>query len=414
MRILLTPFGTRGDVQPVLALGVRLAARGHRVTFQAAPNFREWIERDGITFVPSGPDVETLSREMGEALRNPLTFAKVGLSLLAQQYKEVTAAARDAEVIVGAGVQVAGTSVAESLGVPYFYAAYCPQILPSRAHAPMTMPFCQDLPRAANALPWAISSVIGNTFGRGSINRERAKLGLAPIADLYRSILTGTVFLAFDDILAPAPTDSGIATAHAGPWFLEDGAPLPDDVDRFLRQPGAPVVYVGFGSMVTRDSARLTELVVEAAARASVRVLVSAGWAGIGGGDLPPHALAVGALSHASLLPRVAAAIHHGGAGTTHSALRAGVPQVIVPHLLDQYYWARRVPALGIGVRTTDMSRLTARGLATAIRLALDPAIAASARRHGVRVRAASASGLDAAVARIEATATKETLRRTA
>lgn len=406
MHVLLSPGGSRGDVQPMLALGVRLKSKGHRVSMQAAPNFRAWIEAHGLEFHPFGPDVEALSRQVAEKLRDPVFFVKLGLDMLPQMFEETRVAARGVDVMIGAGANASSASVAEMAGVPYFYTVYCPQLIPSYSHAPMTMPFLQGLPRLANVLPWKMTFLIGNVFGLPALNRERAKLGLGPTRDVYRAILAGTsLLLEFDEVLAPVPADTGISVTHSGPWFLEETTPLPDDVDRFLRQPGAPVVYAGFGSMVTSDAERLTELIVEAAELACVRVLLSAGWARIGGGDLPAHAHAVGALSHPVLFPRVAAAIHHGGAGTTHSALRAGTPQVIVPHLLDQYYWSRRVEALGIGVRTAIMSRLTARQLATAIRAALDPSTAASARKHGARVRAAGTSGIDAAVARIEACA---------
>lgn len=404
MRILLAPGGSRGDVQPQLALGVRLAARGHRVSVAAAPNFRVWVEGHGLAFHTFGPDVEALSREMGEALRNPLTFAHVGLTVLRQQFTDLeAAAARGVDVIAGAGAQGAGGSVAAALGVPYFYTAYCPQVLPSYAHAPMTIPFLQDLPRAANVLPWKATTGLANVFGLGPLNRERKRLGVPPARDMYRAILDGAgVFVACDEMLAPVPDDSGFSLVRTGPWFLDDNASLPDDVERFLSKPGAPVVYAGFGSMVTSDADALTALVVDAAERAGVRVLLSAGWARIGGGALPTHAHAAGALPHAALLPRVAAAVHHGGAGTTHAALRAGIPQVLVPHLLDQFYWARRVPALGVGVGSAPMSRLTASRLAAAIRAALAPDVVACARAHAPRVRAAD--GVEAAASHLERT----------
>lgn len=393
-------------MQPLAALGVRLLARGHRVAVCTGPNFRVWVEGLGLEFHRFGPDVEALSRELGERLRNPFVFAGKMRDLLEVQFDDVRAAA-DAfqpDVIVGGGAQGAASSVAAARRVPYFFVAYCPQILPSREHPVMVVPF-HGLPRWSNALGWWTTFKAWNLLFLPAVNVQRRKLGLPALDDAYRGIFCeGRILIACDEVLAPFEDETGSFAIEPsrGPWFLDEGAgkALPEAVERFLAKPGPPVVYAGFGSMVTTDAAALTRTLLDAAERAGVRVLISAGWSRLGGGDLPAHALAAGALPHDALFPRVACVVHHGGAGTTHAALRAGIPQVIVPHLLDQYFWAHRVRAAGLGPAGIPWWRLDAASLAEAVRAALAPSAVARARTHGQRVR--SRDALAAVLPRVE------------
>jgi UDP:flavonoid glycosyltransferase YjiC (YdhE family) len=183
-----------------------------------------------------------------------------------------------------------------------------------------------------------------------------------------------------------------------GPWFYEDDAALPADVEAFL-EAGPPPVYVGFGSMVSADTDRVTRAVLEGASRGGRRVLLSKGWAGIGGGALPEGAMAVsGPMAHGRLFGRVAAVVHHGGAGTMAAALRAGAPQVLVPHILDQYYYAHRLATLGLAPRGIPVARLTADRLAAAIEACL---AMPSRPRHEASARLRSAGGLQCAAAAI-------------
>jgi vancomycin aglycone glucosyltransferase len=141
---------------------------------------------------------------------------------------------------------------------------------------------------------------------------------------------------------------------------------LPEKLDAFLRA-GEPPVYIGFGSMTDPDPAAGTRLVLEAVARAGVRAVLSSGWAGLGDAPLPESVTVTGPVSHASLFRRVAAVVHHGGAGTTTTAARAGAPQILVPHVLDQFHWAERVTRLGLGPAALPRRRLRAERLADAI-----------------------------------------------
>jgi UDP:flavonoid glycosyltransferase YjiC (YdhE family) len=168
---------------------------------------------------------------------------------------------------------------------------------------------------------------------------------------------------------------------QTGAWFMPESEELPADVEAFLAA-GPPPVYVGFGSMQDPDAAGTSRRVLDAVRRAGVRVLLSRGWAGLGEVELPSTALRIGSLPHGKLFPRCAAVVHHGGAGTTANATRAGVPQVIIPHEVDQFYWGHRVWTLGLSPPPIPKRRLSAEALAAAIRTCIEDA--------GMRQRAAN------------------------
>jgi vancomycin aglycone glucosyltransferase len=257
------------------------------------------------------------------------------------------------------------------------------------------------LPRWANSALWSFSDNVIFGLMKIPLNAERAKLGLAPIRSTPKHLFEGLPYLlACDEAVAPRPPDwSRYDVTTTGPWFYDDPAPLDPEVEAFLDSGSAPV-YVGFGSMVSSDAVALTRTVLDGAGARGRRVLMSKGWAGIGSAELPDSVMVVhGPMPHAKLFPRVAAVVHHGGAGTTASALRAGVPQVIVPHLADQFHHAHRLAVLGIAPPGIRIARLTAERLGQAI----DAALATPAEpRSAAAARLRNADGLARAVAAIE------------
>jgi UDP:flavonoid glycosyltransferase YjiC (YdhE family) len=307
--------------------------------------------------------------------------------------------ARGADLIVSAS-QFAAPSAAEVHGIPCVGVSYSPLVFRSAHHPPIFVTR-QGLPRWANAALWAFvdRAVLGAM--RAPLNVKRWKLGLAPIRSTSQHLFENIPhLLACDEVVAPRPPDwSRYDVTTTGPWFYDDPAPLDPDVDSFLASGPAPV-YVGFGNMVSGDAAALTRIILEGAGAQGRRVLMSKGWAGIGSAGLPPSVMVVhGPMPHAKLFPRVAAVVHHGGAGTMAAALRAAVPQVIVPHLADQFYHAHRLASLGIAPPGIRISNLTAERLGHAIDAALSlpegPRQAAAERlRHG--------DGLARAVSAIE------------
>ena len=204
-----------------------------------------------------------------------------------------------------------------------------------------------------------------------ALNRHRAAIGLPPVDNVRDHVLTDQVWLAADPVLAPWQELTDLDIVQTGAWILPDERPLPDELEAFL-DAGAPPVYVGFGSMAMRTSKDVARVAIEAIRAQGRRVVLARGWADLALIDDRDDCFVVGEVNQQALFPRVAAVVHHGGAGTTTTAARAGAPQVVVPQIVDQPYWARRVAELGIGA-AHDGPVPTSESLASALGTALTP-----------------------------------------
>ena len=182
-------------------------------------------------------------------------------------------------------------------------------------------------------------------------------MGLAPIKSVSGHILGGVTLVASDPEIAPMPADAKGDYLHAGCYIMEPEEGLSEELQDFLGK-GSPPVYVGFGSMAEHGP-RMTKLVYQAMSQTGRRLVLAKGWGGLGDESDDGERLLIEGAPHSLLFPRTAAVVHHGGAGTTAAAARAGVPQIIVPHIFDQFYWGKRVHQLGLGPRPIPQSRLT-------------------------------------------------------
>jgi vancomycin aglycone glucosyltransferase len=405
MRILLAPHGTRGDVQPIIALAVALRARGHVVSLTVPANFVSWVRAYGFDAESDGIDVEALLRSSGSGLQS-LTWQMRYLShntpLL---FEPVARASEGCELIVGAGVQFAAASVAQWRNVPYAHAVFCPCATPSGATPPPNVR-TQTLPRWFNRLLWQAGGPVADLALRGPINRSRATLGLMALDNPITGLLRGRVILAADRDLGPLPADAPQSTVSTDAWVLDEPGRLDPRVEAFLNIDPAPI-YIGFGSMI---APRAPELVLQAIAAVRAvrrRAILAGGWAWLDRHTKEADdVLTVDNVPHSLIFPKVAAAVHHGGAGTTTAAARARVPQVLLPHILDQHYWAHRVEALGLGPQALPVERVTADALCDRIgRAVSDPKI--RERVNQLAPAVAARNGVTAAVEHIEAFARK-------
>ena len=374
MRGLLTAVGTRGDVQPVVALAAEMRRRGHDVRLSVPPNFIDWV--GGLGFPASPIGIAMRSPSGASATQAPPTLEQIRAlveHLVRDQFDATASAAEGCDVIVAGGAhQYAARSIAERLGIPSVVALYAPVVLPSPDHAPAGEPGGDP---EGNRKRWQDESRSWNERLLERLNDNRKRLGLGPLSDIYSHILGEDPWLAADPVLGPPPATPGLRVTQTGAWILPDPTPLEPALEAFLAA-GAPPVYIGFGSMPADQ--QTGRIVIEAVRAVGRRVVLSQGWAELGPVDGASDCIAIGDVNQQVLFPRVAAVMHHGGAGTTTTAARAGVPQVIVPMFSDQPYWASRVRALGIG---TSVARgaLSAASLLPALGDALDRGVAARA-----------------------------------
>ncbi|MDP6978164.1 MAG: glycosyltransferase [Myxococcota bacterium] len=376
MRIALAVEGTRGDVHPMLSLGRAFRSLGHDVVLCGPPNFEKTAAECDIDFREVGEDTRAFLDDVASAIRsrglaaNRAQFVYFKQSI-ERQFSRLPDATRDCDIMLGAGVQLAGPSVADFHGIPYRYVAYCPAMFPSDDYAPPFVPM-QGLPRWLNRLAWWFTMGPADALLRFGINRARERyLGMDRIDCAYTNLLSRAPILAADPVLAPVPRDTPIPVTTLGCFHDHEPEALPEKLEQFLAA-GPPPVYIGFGSMTDPDPGTTTRLVTQAIEAAGCRALVSQGWAGLGGEALPADVMEIGPVSHAALFPRCAAVVHHGGAGTTTRTAQAGVPQIIVPHLLDQYWWGQRIESMGLAPAPLPRTGLDAPQLASAIRAVVD------------------------------------------
>ena len=397
MRALLSTIGSRGDVQPLVALALELRAHGHDVRVCVPPDFRAWIEGLGVAVTPIGPELRTFAPPPSSGPPDPERGRQLVEASVAAQFETVAAAARDCDKIVAAtALQIAARSVAERMGIPYVFAAYCPNVLPSPHHAPPPLPAMPGLPApsatAGNGELWNRDAERFNAVFGAALNRHRKSLGMSAVTDVRGHVFGDQPWLAADATLAPWPGPADGRVIQTGAWVLSDDRPLSAELLRFL-DAGEPPIYFGFGSM--RAAPDLGGAMLEAARAVGRRAIVSRGWAELSLPDGQPDCLSIGEVNQQALFQRVAAVVHHGGAGTTTAAALAGAPQVIVPQLYDQHYWASRVQALGIGTAHAPGTPTVA-SLRSALERTLQRDITARARsiapevmRDGKRVASA-------------------------
>lgn len=370
MRIALAVEGTRGDIHPMLALAVRLHERGHDALLCAPPDFAEDAAAQAVPFHPVGTSVRAYLEAQAAALHGS-TLQMLLLSRryfeesIERQFRGLAAGASGADWILSAGPHFAAASVAQAVGARHRFLSYCPSVLRSPHQTPFVIRR-GNLRPWLNRLAWWGTQRLVSAAARGPVDRERALLGLPPAGDLYTLLCGESPVLAAEDLLAPPPPDLLDQVQVIGCLHPFEPAPLPEKLDAFLSAGEAPV-YLGFGSMTDPDPAAATRLMLEAVQRAGVRAVLSAGWAGLGDAPLPENVMVIGSVSHAALFRRVAAVVHHGGAGTTTTAARAGAPQILVPHVLDQFHWAERVTRLGLGPPALPRRKLRAEQLADAL-----------------------------------------------
>ena len=401
MKVLVLAHGTRGDVQPYAALALALQQAGHTAVLAAPAASASLVMPYGLQFVPvhDGPNTLVDDPQILEAIetnyrglrgkRVAFEVMRRSKPLMARVFADMVAATPGGTDIVVHAPGIPGHRIAEAIGVPAVPAAMQPGWVPTGAFRNPMLPV--PIPRALNRASYLPIKLMLRSFGAVAdpaldLPRRRGR------HDILRRPDGGpaTVLQAFSRELLPGELDYPPEVHTTGFWFLPappDWTP-PAHLTEFL-EAGEPPVYIGFGSMAGADPRRVGSIVTEAIALAHVRAVVVAGWGGIRLDELSDRVLQLDEVPHDWLFPRMGAIVHHGGSGTTAAALAAGRPQVICPFVADQPFWAARAHAAGVAPPPQPQRRLTAAGLAEAIRQAVtDRRMADQAERMGARVRA--------------------------
>lgn len=414
MRVTMIAPGSRGDIQPYLALGVGLTDAGHNVRIVTTMDHTQLVKSYGLELWPIELDVKAALRRdktaasiegggLVASFREFADIAKRGAELSAKVGLEASQGA-DA-VLVGFGGAFIGEAIAAKLGIPLVQAynvplsttgAYGGALFPGLSWGSWSRRLAHRLTREAI---WMLMRSSGNTarmqsFGVPSASRfaPTAMPGLAP----------GPVLYGYSPAIFPAMPEWGDDVEVTGFWFADEPTNWtpPAGLEAFLAD-GPPPVCIGFGSMSQTAPEEATRLVLEAVAISGQRAILLSGWGGLTATEKPKTVFQGDNIPHSWLYPRMRAVVHHGGAGTTAAALRAGVPAIVVPFHGDQFYWAKLVSDLGTGPQGIPRTKLTAARLAKAIDRAVnDTAMATRAADLGARIRAEN--GVARAVAGIE------------
>lgn len=404
MKVLLLALGSRGDVQPFLALAVGLREAGHHVTLAAPHTYRAWIEEYGIHFYPARfnphemlqrPEVQALVKSRNVARQMRVLTQTIGPGLI-QSFDDFWEAGQTAEFVVQTGTGFGGTEIAQQRGIPMAIAFLQPFAV-TRAFPSFFLPLRGSLGGWYNRLTHQLMyAALWPTMGSPANQWRKTRFHLPPyksLPDIFtHARQTGAPILCgYSPSALPKPADWEANLHVTGYWFLEAPPAWQPSAEllHFLES-GPPPVYIGFGSMRDDDPERLTRLALRALALSGQRGVLLGGWGGLAQSSLPNSVFFIDNAPHAWLFPRMTAVVHHGGAGTTGAGFRAGVPSLITPFALDQYAWAGLATQLGVRpAGLGEMKTLTAEKLAAAINVAVnDAGIRARAAALGEKIRA--------------------------
>ena len=406
-------IGTQGDIRPCVALGVGLQRAGYPVRIVTSDNFENMVRAAGLDFFPLTANFQTLldsNREITEQGLNMAAMARISRSFYSEWAthwaREGVAAAEGAGLLIGvANSTLLAKAVAEARGIP-FVAAQLQPLTPSRFMPPLVLSGAGKLPQALNLPLYNVLRMLVWHVMKPAINDlVRPQLGLPryPWYGPYFHSRQQRVLYGFSRHVVPRPADWPDSAQITGYWFLDEPHWQPSQALRDFLDAGTRPIYVGFGSMVSAQAEQFTASVLDAIGRSGQRAVLATGWGGLAGeeGAQNERIFITRGAPHDWLFPRMAAAIHHGGAGTTAAAVRAGIPSVIVPFYGDQPFWARCLQREGVGPPALDRKSLSADALISAIDSALQESTRRAAAALGERVRAED--GVDAAVSQLQA-----------
>ena len=357
MKIACVILGTRGDVQPMIALATGLIKKGHEAIICAPPENEELARRNNCEFVVFGPAIKKKFKENPHKQKGGVAVKitpSEGKKFVSDQINVLPDKIKGVDLVLGAGIVVGVQTAADILKVPYRYVAFYPIMLGTTKNDPFL-----------NRMGFSFGRLAMNALMKGFINKNRARFGLAPVKDIWEHWLGENVIVACDKELNSAREGVAFAFTQTGFMILPSKNGLPANVETFLNS-GKPPVYIGFGSNPIVNAEKYSQIFEQVSDSTNQRLIISKGWA-----DFPESnardILYVDEVPFELLFPRLAAIIYHGGTGTMAAVARAGIPQAAFPFMGDQFENRKQIVKLRLGPNTCDFKKMTAESISSAI-----------------------------------------------
>jgi vancomycin aglycone glucosyltransferase len=356
MKIAIVVNGTRGDVQPMLALATGLKRSGHEVIICAPPENEELVKRYNCPFIAFGPDYREIFKK-NAGMKGGATTAPSPKKLKLETDRQIDLLPemiKGADLVLGVGFVLGVHTVADILKVPYRFVIFYPVLLgPGRGD-----PFF-------NRMMFGFGRAMTNMAMKGFINKKRAALGLPPVRDVWGDWMGEHVIVACDKELNAVHEGVLFNYTQTAYMLLPSQHDMPEHVEKFL-QAGKPPVFVGFGSNPVGHPEKFAQMFNEVSETTGERLIISRGWA-----ELPENntgnIIYVDEMPFELLFPRLAAIAYHGGTGTMAAAARAGIPQAAFPFMADQFENRKQIVKMGLGPNVCDFKKLSSAVLSSAI-----------------------------------------------
>lgn len=370
MKFTIVTLGSRGDIQPFIALAKGLVFKGHDVKIATFHNFKSFVEENGLKFTPVKGDAKIL---MDSVFTKKKFIASVEYlkPIIGDILEDIYNACIGSDAIIYNQVALPAHFVGEKLGIPLIQAFTFP--MHETGHMPVWLLPQISMGSRVNSLTYKFSDYAYNLFSRRYYNRFRRKHGLKDIKRLtgtYEAVSNDKplTLYGYSSSIFPKPNDWGENIFVTGSWFLDNPTEWtpPKKLTDFLED-GEPPIYIGFGSMMGKSFQRISTSVVKSLAKSKQRGIILSGWGGLKDLQLSKDILVVDSVPHEWLFKQVKAVVHHGGIGTTSEGLRAGKPTIIVPFKFDQPFWGKQVYKIGAGPAPIHNKLLTSRSLSAAM-----------------------------------------------
>jgi vancomycin aglycone glucosyltransferase len=359
MKISIVVYGSRGDVQPMLALADEIIKKGHEIVFCANPENEDLVKVYNCSFIAIGPNLREQLKICAAEKKQPDRFSLSSFKELKREIENqmdiLPEIIKGSSLVLGAGIIFGVPTAADIAGIPYRLVVFYPFALGSGKNDSWH-----------GNLKLKLAKFFLNAFFKKLINKKRLEVGLQSIDDIIPYYWGNHVIVASDAALNAVPEGVKAKYSQTGYMFLPSKKGLPENVEKFLAS-GKPPIFIGFGSNPINDPNELIEMFELVAKSTNQRFIISKGWSDLTNATTSSDILFVDDMPYEILFPRMAAIIHHGGTGTMSYAAKAGIPQAAFPYMGDQFINRKQIIKLGIGPKTCNFKKISAKVLTTTI-----------------------------------------------